>query len=81
MGPINCKAGFSLRAGCESGHILVHPSYQGCYSGAEFAFCLCRGTRVFTDLGLGILFQFERKSACRYLVRDHYYKETVKGQP
>ena len=38
---IDCKEGFSLRAGCESGHIFVNPSYQGYYSGAEFAVCLC----------------------------------------
>ena len=37
--------------------------------------------RVFTDHGQGILFQFERKSECRYHVGDYYYGETVKSQP
>ena len=33
----HCEQGVKV----ESGHILVHPSYQGYYSGAKFVVRLC----------------------------------------
>ena len=38
---MDLEAGISLQEGGEGGHILVHPSYQGYYSRAEFAVYLC----------------------------------------